>query len=544
MLLDCRKRILCLLILFACCFALLGLKLFKVQVLQGAEFSRQAVRQRAQSMVILDGRGDIQDRYGRSLLDGRREMGLVAFPAQYRGLEDEILQSLQAVQGIEKISAPPYGVLPFWVSPAITEGISPTLSTIPGLVPAPKPQRYGPDALASHLVGYIRESEGRGVSGIELAYDDVLARGQKTILAALVDGKNRLIPGLGYRIRKDADKSRTVILAIDSALQREVERIMDRQIRQGAVVVMDPWNGDILAMASRPDFNAGALAESLTDGQDSLINRTLWDYQPGSVFKTVVAAAALEEELVTLFQTFRCSGGITVDGLFIPCSNLHDKQEITLVEAFAHSCNSVFIELALELGPEKIDQYARSFGFAEPTGLPVGERAGLLPSLTELSNRRALANLAIGQGDMLATPIQMAAMISAIANGGRQIKPRLVLGLTDPYGRELKNFLPQRGGSILSPAAVNKLKYLLQAVAEQGTGRPANLNPLTTAGMKTGTAESGRLRNGRPVYNYWAAGFYPLDKAKAVVVVFADDFKEGSASQVFGEIIRWMEAAR
>jgi penicillin-binding protein 2 len=544
MLVDCQKRILCLLIFFSCCIALLGIKLFKIQLLHGADFSQQAVRQRAQSMVILDGRGDIRDRYGRSLLDGRREVGLVAFPAQYRGLEEEILQNLKTVQGIERISAPPYGVLPFWVAPVIRDGLTPSLSALPGLIPAPNPQRYGPDALASHLVGYIRESEGKGVSGIERAFDDVLSRGQKTVLAALVDGRNRLIPGLGYRIRKDDDDSRNVVLAVDGALQREVERIMDRRIRQGAVVVMDPWNGDILAMASRPNFNAGTLVKSLSDGQDSLINRALWDYQPGSVFKTVVAAAALEEDLVTLFQTFRCTGGITVDGLFIPCSNLHGEQEITLVEAFAHSCNSVFIELALKLGPEKIDQYARCFGFGEPTGLPVGERPGLLPQLTELSNRRALANLAIGQGELLVTPIQMAAMMSAVANGGRQIKPRLVLGLTDPHGRDLKNFLPQRGGSILSPAAVNKIKYLLQAVAEQGTGRPANLKMLTTAGMKTGTAESGRLRDGRPVYNYWAAGFYPLDKAKAVVIVFADDFKEGSAAQVFGEIIRWMETAQ
>lgn len=539
-LLHCQKRVLCLLIILSCCVALLGLKLFQIQVLKGAEYSRQAVRQRAISMVILDGRGDIQDRYGNSLLDGRREIGLVAFPAQYRGQEEVILQSLKAVQGIEKISAPPYGLLPFWVSPAITGGISPALFDFPGLVPAPNPRRYGPDALAAHLVGYIRESEGRGVSGIERAYDSVLARGQKTILAALVDGRNRLIPGLGYRIRQDADQSRNVVLAVDSALQREVERIMDRYIRQGAVVVMDPWNGDILAMASRPNFNAGSLAESMTDGQGALINRALWDYQPGSVFKTGVAAAALEEGLVTLFQTFHCSGGISVDGLFIPCSNLHEKREITLVEAFAHSCNSVFIELALELGSEKVDQYARRFGLAEPTGLPVGERPGRLPQLAELTSRRALANLAIGQGGMLATPVQLAAMISAIANGGRQIKPRLVLGLTDIHGRQLKSYLPQRGGSILSPAAANQMKYLLQAVAEQGTGRAANLNALTTAGMKTGTAESGRLRNGREVYNYWAVGFYPLEKSKAVVVVFADDFKEGRAAQVFGEIIRWM----
>ncbi len=535
MLVDCQRRILGLLLILSFCMALLGLKLFKIQILQGAALSQQAVRQRALGLVILDGRGDIQDRYGRSLLDSRHEVGLAAFPAQYRGREDDILQSLNHIHGIEKIAAPPYGVLPFWVSTVLSDGFTPALGNLPGLIPAPNPRRYGPGMLATHLIGYM-DSEGRGVSGIERAFDDALSRGQKTVLAALVDRRNRLIPGLGYRIRKSDTYSHNLVLSLDGGLQREVEQVMDRYIQQGAVVIMDPWNGDILAMASRPNFHAGSLSDYLQAAQEPLVNRALSDYQPGSVFKTVVAAAALEEGLVTLFQTFQCNGGVNIDDLFITCSNLHQKQEITLVEAFAHSCNSVFIELALELGAEKMEKYARIFGFGAPTGLPVGESAGLLPAPEDLANRRALANMAIGQGDLQATPLQVAAMMAAVANGGRQIKPRLVLDVVDSSGRKLRHYWPQQGGSILSPATINKLKYLLQAVAEQGTGRPAGLSSLAPAGMKTGTAESGRGRT----YNYWAAGFYPLDKPKAVVVVFADEFKGGSAAQVFGEIVRLM----
>ena len=195
-----------------------------------------------------------------------------------------------------------------------------------------------------------------------------------------------------------------MVLALDGGLQREVEQIMDRYIRQGAVVIMDPWNGDIPGHGQPPQFHAALMSDYLQAAQEPLVNRALADYQPGSVFKTVVAAAALEEGLVTLFQTFQCNGGANIDGLFIPCSNLHQKQEITLVEAFAHSCNSVFIELALELGAEKMEKYARSFGFGAPTGLPVGERPGLLPAPEDLANRRALANMAIGQGDLQTTP--------------------------------------------------------------------------------------------------------------------------------------------
>jgi len=198
---------------------------------------------------------------------------------------------------------------------------------------------------------------------------------------------------------------------------------------------------------------------------------------------------------------------------------------------------TVFIELALKLGPEKLDNYARWFGLAEPVGLPVGERPGRLPPLADIAAPRALVNMALGQGEMLATPVQVAAMFSALANGGRLVEPRLVLWLTDYYGRELKNFLPKRGSVLLSPAARHKMNYLLQAVTGQGTGRAAGLSAPATAGMKTGTAESGRLKDHRPVYNYWAAGFYPLEKTRYVIVVFADDLKKGSAAKVFGEII-------
>jgi peptidoglycan glycosyltransferase/penicillin-binding protein 2 len=516
---------------------MLGLRLFSIQILKSADLSRQAVRQRAQSIVLFDGRGDIQDRRRQSLLDGRREMGLVAFPVLYRGEEEKIRQYLSGLLALDKITAPAPDRLPFWASPLIAGPLPPELADLPGLIPAPRTRRFGPDALASHLVGYIRESEGIGVSGIERAFDDELSKGGETRLAALVDGRNRLIPGLGYRIQQKGGRSLNVVLSVDRKLQREVERIMDLYVRQGAVVVMDPFNGDILALASRPDFKAGDLAQALAGEQDSLLNRALWDYQPGSVFKTVTAAAALEEELAGLFDTFNCFGGVYVDGLFFPCSNLHSKQQITLVEAFAYSCNSVFIELALKLGPEKLDGYARRFGFAEPVGLPVGERPGRLPPLADISRPRALANLALGQGEMLATPVQVAAMISPFANGGRLIEPRLVLGLTDYYGREQKNFLPKRGNVVLSPAVLHKMNYLLQAVTMQGTGRAAGLSGSATAGMKTGTAESGRLKDNRPVYNYWAAGFYPLEKTRYVIVVFADDLKRGSAAKVFGEII-------
>ena len=301
---------------------------------------------------------------------------------------------------------------------------------------------------------------------------------------------------------------------------------------------MDPWNGDLLALASRPNFQAHKLADYLDQDQQALINRALWEYQPGSLFKIVVAAAALEEKLVDLFDKFYCPGGITVEGLFIPCSRLHRGEEITLVEAFAHSCNTVFIQLALRLGPEKIIALAENLGLGRPTGIPVEERPGSLPSREDLASPRCLANMALGQGEVMTSPLQMAVVVSAVANGGRRVQPRLVLALTDDSGRRTRNYLPPPGGIRFLPGHRPPAQVPDAGGGGAGHGQ-VRLLPGEPVGAKTGTAQSGRVTGeGREILNYWIAGLYPLDQARAVIVVFADELKEGTVQEVFGKVVQ------
>ena len=221
--------------------------------------------------------------------------------------------------------------------------------------------------------------------------------------------------------------------------------------------------------------------------------------------------------------------------------NLHHSEEITLAEAFACSCNSVFIKLALELGPEKLAAYAQRFGLGESGGLPLGEQAGNFPSPEKLVSPRAQANSALGQGEVMVSPLQAAAMMAVLANGGRRVPPRLVLALTDGQGHETARFWQQPGEQVLSRATANKMKYLLHEVVARGTAQAANITS-AQAGAKTGTAES--RRQGRELLNYWIAGFYPLEGTRAAVAVFADDLKEGTVQQVFGEIIYYLERDR
>lgn len=535
-----KRRALWLLVICSGLFILLGARLFYLQLWRSELLSRQAVEQRFQSVTLSDGRGDIQDRHGRSLLDSRSYRGLLAFPSQYRGREKEIISALSRLPGIEQIAAPPHGMQPFWIGTALSEWQSELVSSYPGLLAAIRSERYGPGILAEHLVGYIKESEGTGAGGIELSFDQTLSPGRQKAIGAVVDGKMRLIPGLGYREREAESTAKNVLLTLDRELQREVERIMEKKINSGAVVVLDPSTGDILALASRPRFHPAALAAYLNSSSEALLNHALCAYQPGSLFKTVVAAAALEEGITGLFNTFNCSGGITVEGLYFPCSYLHRKEKITFVEAFASSCNSVFIDLALQLEPGTLNDYARRFGLGESCKLPLWEQTGAIPSADELAPPRVRANSALGQGKVMITPLQAAAMMAALANGGRRVYPRLVLALTDGAERETARFWQRRGERILRPETVNQLKYLLHEVIAQGTARAAAVTAAPAA-AKTGTAESGRFDNGTEKLNYWIAGFYPLEGARAAVAVFADDLREGTVQQVFGEVISYIE---
>ncbi|HHX87279.1 MAG TPA: hypothetical protein GX693_03750, partial [Firmicutes bacterium] len=163
------RRILIMFFVVSFLFLLLGAKIFWIQVVKGPGLARMAVQQRAQGLAVLSGRGDIQDRHGHSLLDRDRWVGLAAFPAQYSGREQEIAGQYAAVPGIERIFLPPPDLSPFWVNPCVEQSILPDLSAgIPGIITYPAACRYGPGVLASHTIGYLKESEGRGVSGIEL----------------------------------------------------------------------------------------------------------------------------------------------------------------------------------------------------------------------------------------------------------------------------------------------------------------------------------------------------------------------------------------
>ena len=367
-----RQRILTLLILCIIIFVFLSFRLAYIQLVRGYSFTRDAVRQRAHLVTLDYNRGDILDRNGISLLGGEKEKVLILFPGLLAKGDPETREVISNM--LPSVSSASRPVIALRQLSEQEEAFFKELKNN-GLVVAEAQKRYGLEALATHLVGHVGPDDGEGKVGLELIFNRELSGGMPNALAAVVDGKNNLVKGLGFRLWGEFVSSRPfdLVLTIDGNIQKKVESIMDERVKRGAVIVMDSQNGDILAMASRPNYYQANLSEYLkrTDEYATFlenkpfINRTILSYPPGSIFKIVVAAAALESGNYSLESRFYCSGSKQIGEQLFRCYRNTAHGHITLAQAFAHSCNTTFIELAMKLGRETIYDYARRFGLGK-----------------------------------------------------------------------------------------------------------------------------------------------------------------------------------
>lgn len=542
-----RHRLIGLAVCFLAGWLLLIGKLFNVQIVDNKKMAEMALAQRMQEVPVAVARGDILDRNNVSLTNTSSHYSVLLFPGQVTHKEEtaEGLSSCLDIPPQQIMAQLQKAVQPFKLKTdvdAVTAGKVNSLG-LTGVIAVEEKLRYGFDNYAAHILGYINTSDNRGMSGIELAFDSVLRTEQVEAVAALVDGGQRLIPGLGYkRIKLAAAKSPAhVILTLDSNLQRKVERVMDRRVETGAVVVLQPYTGEILAMASRPNFNGNDLALSLTRKDAPLLNRAIAGFQPGSVFKVVVAAAALEEGIVNPEDIFYDPGYINVGKLRFKGWN-YDKGgngRISFREAMVFSSNPVFIEVGLKLGPAALMEYARKFGFGTSSELGIAEETrGNLPE-PEAMHPGDIANMAIGQGMLEASPLQVASMIAAVVNNGVRVRPRLVERTMTGDGTILESFPPSAGKRIMSKQTARCLQNMLAETTVRGTGQGAMVEKVGTAG-KTGSAETGRLdAGGKSINHAWFAGYAPVKNTQYVIVVLVEEGRSGGdvAAPIFKEIV-------
>lgn len=387
--------------------------------------------------------------------------------------------------------------------------------------------RYDDEQTAAHLIGYVSDADNRGEAGLEKLYQARLSM-KKEMFMLGGNGAGEPIKGIGISQDKTTESltPSALVTTVDSPLQKKVEEILQRKAIYGAVVILERETGQILAMASSPAFNPNQI-ESYLDSQGSeLINKAIQgQYPPGSVFKIAVAAAALESGQDAEQVIFKCTGSVTVNGVKLSCEEKPEGHgELNMEEAFAVSCNCYFAKLAEEIGSEPIIDMAENLGLGNDVleGFP-GEESGHLPDESERSYS-GLSNLAIGQGSLLVTPIQMAKMTNIIANRGIDTEVSVVMRKQH-----------KETAQIISPKTADEIKVMMQKVMTEGTASGSETNTKTAG--KTGSAESSD-QAGLTVHG-WFVGFFPADNPKYTVAVFAENGKTGSGSAlpVFDDIV-------
>lgn len=408
-----------------------------------------------------------------------------------------------------------------------------------GLEVFPVPQRCLDEQPAVHIIGQIDPATGQGASGLERAYDSLLtSAGGVVQMRYATDALQRGIETSPPEIMDSGYLSGAgLVLTLDRDIQEIAEKVI-KGIECGAIVIMDPYTGDILASASAPAYNPNNPADALADKRTPFFNRAFAAYSVGSTFKLLTAATALESG-ITAGRTYSCNGKIEVLDQVFRCHNLNGHGTLDMHGALNHSCNPYFISLALEVGGLALAYKAQQLGFGSRFEAAPGyfTAAGSLPTLQELSAPAAVANFGFGQGVLTATPIQIATLVSAIANGGGAVTPRLVIGTTtDGKGvaTATASYSPR---SVFRERAAQQVKDMMINVVKEGSGKNAQPEH-GDAGGKTASAQTGQFKDGEEIVHAWFSGFYPAEQPQYTIVVLVEAGDSGSdmACPVFKKI--------
>lgn len=401
------------------------------------------------------------------------------------------------------------------------------------------PQRYSENQPAPHIIGYL-DSMGAGVSGVELAMNDLLEEysGSAEIYYQ-IDALGRVVAGGERQIINTLSESRGgVALTIDRDIQALAEGC-GKALRQGAVVITEVPSCEIRAIVSFPSFTQTDLEAAANSQNGALINRAFCAYAPGSVFKLVSAAAILETGESPAEYT--CTGSVNSDGLLFHCINSTAHGKLDLKGALENSCNCYFINSAKALGGQKIlsTAYNLGLGVEQEFGRGLFSQSGNLPTAVSLENSRALANFAFGQGELTVTPLQMCGMMNTIASGGVYSSPKLISGTVNE-DLELTPVKPisDKAVRVMSVHSALKLESYMISTAVNGTA--ADAAPVgVTVGIKTGTAQTGIFDGEDELLHFWYCGFV-CDNSGARYCISAlreaTAYDNGTTARVFREI--------
>lgn len=509
-------------------FIVIILKVFYIQVFDYEKLSKLASSLWSRNLPIEADRGIIYDRNGIVLADNITTTSLVLIPNQIKDKRKtcEKLASILNVSfdtmkkhvykntSIERVH--PYGRR---LDYKIAEKIEKLKLDGVYLVRESK-RNYPYGSMLSHTLGFVG-IDNQGLSGIELQYDNYLT-GSYGAIKYFSDAKgNKLkLSGVYEAPANGVNITLTINQKIQSSVERELDNVVTKYEPETALAIaMDPNTGEILAMSSRPNFNA----LNYKDFSTEVLNRNLpiWaTYEPGSTFKIITLASALNENLVDLDKDmFYDSGSVRVANAKIRCWKKGGHGAQTFLQVVENSCNPGFVELGNRLGKEKLFDYIYKFGFGKKTGVDLnGEAEGIIFNLDKVGPVE-LATTAFGQG-VSVTPIQQVTAVSAAINGGTLYKPYIVKSLNDPETNSvIKENTPVKKRKVISEETSKKVRLALESVVTNGSGKNAYIEGYRVGG-KTGTAqkvEKGRYLVGNYILSF--IGFLPADDPKVVVYV-------------------------
>jgi cell division protein FtsI (penicillin-binding protein 3) len=511
-------------------FLMLSGRAFYLQVVQAAELRTAAEQQHVREAKLPAGRGVIYDRQGAELAVSKRMASIVANPLLVDDPQ-KTAKSLASTLGIPKeqllaglTKAGGYSILARMVEPSVAAR---ALSLgLDGVEVRPTDKRvYPKGALAPQLLGCVG-ANGKGLAGLELEYQAVLA-GQPGERDYIGDRSGRSLEILSDNESTDGH---SIVLTIDEDIQWQAEQVLSDVLKEfgakkATAVVLDPRTGEILAMANAPLFDTNQFGNT-----DSLLQRNMAvtdQYEPGSTFKVVTVAAALERGLVTPETHLTVEPSITVSDRVVKESHWQDLpavRDLSVTEILAQSSNVGTIKLGQKVGKLPLVDMIRRFGFTQKTGIDFpGEAAGSMPPADKWSGS-TIANVPIGQG-IAATALQMAAAYATIANDGVYVQPYLVQNehIKTPTHR------------VISSVVAAQLREMLKDTVSDGTGTAARVQGYVVAG-KTGTAEKPKLKGrgydtDRIVASF--VGMVPADSPRLVILVTVDE----PATQHFGAVV-------
>ncbi len=570
-------------------FAVFVLRLFQLQVIEGEDLGNRARRNSVRTVRLEAPRGDILDRFGRELATTRPAFGVQVMPAELREAKltlaalaslldqdpTEISERVGSRSGRGRFQAVRIAAdLPYDTRSRVESH----LYALPGVFTDVNPRRdYVGGSLAAHVLGYTGEIQSEqlkersfadyrpgeiiGQSGIESRFENHL-RGHAGGRNVVVDVAGRVDEVLD---EVEATPGGTLILTIDRDLQQAAEAaflpdVIGGDEKRGAVVALDPRNGDVLALVSRPAFDPNSFAggidaatwKGLTEGEARpMQDRALaGQYPPGSTYKVIVAAAGLEERAITPEDRVFCPGSYTLGRRTYRCWKRGGHGSVNLYEAIARSCDVYFYQLGVKLGIDRIAFFANGFHLGRRTGILLGnESVGIVPTQAwkerrfgEVWLKGETVSAAIGQGYNLTTPIQLAVAYAAIANRGVMFKPRVLLRLVGPDGTVEPGPEPELLGRVpVSPEHLAIIARALEGVVydQGGTGARVRIPDVRVAG-KTGTAQVVRLKHTEDLEEHevpfafrdhgWFAAFAPAEAPEIVVVALAEHGGHGGSA--------------